>query len=185
MASPGSLAGGFPREVRGVAWKVFLARLRAFLAGPGYDADLADGIGPTTSICHAARAGWITTPRACRTIAQALRRVVEAAERPPGLNCLDAKVPVDAGAIRVCRDQLLALADTLATTERPPARGVAIARQLAFDGGSPLFLQAPDRRQDADRRLASTLDAAQSALEVSADFDSSTSTGREEYRDGS
>jgi hypothetical protein len=189
MASPGSLAGGLPREVRGNAWKAFLARRWAFLAGPRYDAELADGISPTTSVCHAARAGRITTPRACRMVAQALVRAVEAAELPPGPNCLTSRVPVDAGAIRVCRDQLLALADALATIKRPPARGVAIARQLALDGRSPLFLQAPDRRQGADRRLTSTLNAAQLALEVSADFDSlsasPTSTPREENRDGS
>jgi hypothetical protein len=171
MASPGSLAGGLPREVRGVAWRAFLARGCAFLAGPRYDAELADGIGPTTSIYHAARAGRITTPRECRRVAGALRRAVAAAERPRP-NWLDAKVPVDAGAVRVCRDRLLALADTLATVERPPARGVAIARQLVFDCGSPLFLQAPSRRKGADRRLASTLNAAQRALAVSADLDS-------------
>jgi hypothetical protein len=48
---------------------------------------------------------------------------------------------------------------------------VAIARQLALEGRSPLFLQPPDLRQGADRRLAYTLDAAQRALEVSGDFD--------------
>jgi hypothetical protein len=104
-------------------------------------------------------------------VAGALVRAVEAAELPPGRNCLTTRVPVDAGAIRVCRDQLLALADTLASVERPPARGVAIARQLVLDGRSPLFLQALDRRLGADRRLAYTVDAAQRALEVSGDFD--------------
>jgi hypothetical protein len=79
-------------------------------------------------------------------------------------------VPVDCGAVRVCKDAVLSLADTLGTIERPPARGVAIARQLVFDGSSPLFLQAPDRKGNA-QRLASTLYAAQRALEVAADFD--------------
>jgi hypothetical protein len=172
MASPGSLTGGLPRETRGTSLKAFLARLGAFLAGPRYDAELADGISPTRSICHAARAGRITSRPACHRVAQALNGAVEAAELPPRPNCLTTRVPVDAGAIRVCRDQLLALADALATIERPPARGVAIARQLVLDGRSPLFLQAPDRRQGADRRLASTVSAAQRALEVSPYFDS-------------
>jgi hypothetical protein len=80
-------------------------------------------------------------------------------------------VPVEADAIQACRDDVLALAETLATVERPSSYGVAIARQLAFDGRSPLYLQAPDRRQGAERRLAWTLNAAQRALDVSADFD--------------
>ena len=171
MASPGSLAGGLPRELRGVSRKAFLARLGAFLAGPRYDAELADGTSPTKSIYHAARAGRITRQRACRKVARALNGAVEAVERPPVPNRLDPKVPLDSLAVRVCKDEVLSLADTLVTIERPPARGVAIARQLVFDGCSPLFLQAPDGRKGNARRLASTLCAAQRALEVSADFD--------------
>jgi hypothetical protein len=170
MASPGSLAGGSPREVRGAPRSPFLGWLWALLAGPRFEAELAAGIRPTTSICHAAHGERITTPRACRRVADALRRAVDAAERPSPY-CLSSRVPIDAGAVRACRDQLLALADRLADVERPPARGVAIARQLVHDGCSPLFLQAPDRRKGADRRLACTLDAAQRALEVSGDFD--------------
>lgn len=170
MAFPGSLAGGLPRELHGTSRKAFLARLRAFLAGPRYDAGLADGISPTKSICHAARAGRITRRRDCRRVAWALGRAVEAAELPPGPNCLTSRVPVDSGAVRVCKDEVLSLADSLCAIERPPARGVAIARQLVFDGSSPLFLQAPDRKGNA-QRLASTLYAAQRALEVAADFD--------------
>jgi hypothetical protein len=104
-------------------------------------------------------------------VARALRSAIAAAERPPDPGRLDSKVPVDAGAVQACRDDVLALAETLATIERPPARGVAIARQLVFDGRSPLLLQAPPHREGADRRLACTLYAAQRALEVSADFD--------------
>lgn len=170
MASPGSLAGGPPREVRGAPQRPFLGWLWALLAGPRFEAELAEGIRPTTSICHAAYADRITTPRACRRVAGALLRAVDAAERRSPA-CLSSRVPIDRGAVRACRDQLLALADTLASVERPPVRGVAIARQLVHDGCSPLFLQAPDRRKGADRRLACTLDTAQRALEVSGDFD--------------
>jgi hypothetical protein len=170
-SSPGSLAGGLPRELRGVRRKALLARLWAILAGPWYDAELADGISPIKSIYHAARAGRITTPRARRRVAQALQGAVEAAERTSYPNRLDSKVPVDSGSVRGCKDELLSLAATLATVERPCARGVAIARQLVSDGRSPLFLQARDHREGADRRLASALYEAQRALEVSADFD--------------
>jgi hypothetical protein len=169
MASPGSLAGPLRSELQGVLRTPLLVRLRAFLAGPRLDAELADGISPTTSIVLGARADWITRRRACRTVAQGLRGAVKAAERPPDPFYLE--VPVDAGAVQACRDDLLALAQTLATIERPSAHGTAIARQLVFDGRSPLYLQAPDHRKGADRRLACTLHAAQRALDVSADFD--------------
>jgi hypothetical protein len=168
MASPGSLAGPF-RSRRAFTTSL-LVRLWAFLAGCALDAKLADGISPPTSIVLGARADWITTHRACCRVAQALRGAVERAERPPD-RCLQASVPIDAGAVQACRDDVLALADTLTTIERPPAHGVAIARQLAFDGRSPLFLQAPDRRGGAERRLACTVHAALHALEVSSDFD--------------
>src|SRR5262245_41623913 len=171
MASPDSLAGGFPRELRGTRRKAFLAQLGAFLAGPRYDAELADGIGPMKSIGHAARAGRITTRRARRRVGLALHRAVEAAERPQNSSCLTSKVPVDSSAVLACKEEVLSLADTLATIERPPARGVAMARQLVFDGRSPLFLQAPGHREGSERRLASSLYAAERALEVSADFD--------------
>ena len=171
MASP-ALAG-LSRPERQVLLRTrpsFLVRLWAFLAGPCLDAKLADGINPTTSVVLGARADWITTHSARRTVAQALRGAVEAAERPPDRG-LQGRVPVDAVAIQACRDDVLALADTLLTIERPSAYGVAIARQLAFDGRSPLFLQAADRRQGADRRLACTLDTARCALDVSNDFE--------------
>jgi hypothetical protein len=171
MASTGSLAVGLPRELRGLSRKAFLARLWAFLAGLRYDAELADGTSPTKSICHAARAGRSTRRRACRRVAQALNGAVEAAERQPDPNRLDPTVPVDSGAVRACKDEVLSLAESLCTIERPPARSVAIVRRLVFDGCSPLFLQEPDRQEGNARRLASTLDAAQRALEVSADFD--------------
>src|SRR5262245_35104074 len=170
MASRGSLAGGLPRELHESPHKPLLARLRAFLAGARYDAELADGISPTTSAGHAARADRISTRHACLRVAQALLRAVEAAEQPPEPGCLQSRVPVDPDAVQFCRSDLLALAEKLATIERPPARGVAIARQVAFDGRSPLFLQAPHHRKRADQRLASTVYAAQRALEVSTEF---------------
>jgi len=97
-------------------------------------------------------------------------------------------VRVEADAIQVRRDEVLALAEALTTIARPSAFGVAIARQLALDGGSPLFVQGPDRRHGAERRLACTLESAQRALRVSADFDHlstcPSSTERKESQDG-
>ena len=182
MASPGSPAAHLPSESRRSPRTSLLVRLCAFLGGPSLDPELAQGISPTASILLGARADWITRPRACQKVAQALRGAVEAAERLPDRR-RSTRVPLEADAIQACRDDALALAETLATVERPSSYGVAIARQLAFDGRSPLYLQAPDRRQGAELRLTWALNAAQRALDVSADFDclsASPSSTREE-----
>jgi hypothetical protein len=169
VVSRGSSRGRLSPELLGPPFRI-LTSLWAFFNGPRYDAAIADGINPATSIGLSTRASRITRRRACHRVAQALRGAVDAANQPSAPNPWDPRVPVDASAIQFCSDDVLALAETLATLHQPPARGVAIARQLAFDGRSPLFLQAAHYREGADRRLASTVDAAQRALEISADF---------------
>ena len=68
-----------------------------------------------------------------------------------------------------CQTEIRALAAHIATIERPRPQGVAIARELAFDGLSPLYLK-PNGGEDAATKLASTIQAAFKALEVSAEF---------------
>jgi hypothetical protein len=139
MASPGSLTGRLPPERHGAPGKRFLARLCALLAGPRYDAELADGISPTTSIGLGARAARITTvARAAGSRGRSGELWRRRNGRPdPGR--LDSKVPVDAVAVQTCKDDVLALAETLARIERPPARGVAIARQLVSTAAARSF----------------------------------------------
>ena len=129
MASPGSLAGALRFERRHTLRTSFLARVCAFLAGPSLDAALAAGVSPTASVLLGARADWITTPRACRIVAQALRGAVEAAKCPQN-GGLSSRVRVEADAIQVRRDEVLALAEALTTIARPSAFGVAIAHRL-------------------------------------------------------
>ena len=123
MASPGSLAGSLRFRLRRGLRASFLVGIWAFVAGPSLDAELADGASPTASILLRARADWITKPRACRMVAQTLIGAVEAAEQPPNRG-LSLRVPVDADAVQVCRNDVLALAEALATIERPSAHGV-------------------------------------------------------------
>jgi hypothetical protein len=72
-------------------------------------------------------------------------------------------------AIDRCHRELHALATSIATVDSLRVQGVAIAFQLAFDGGGPLFLQPGTR--DGYERLASVIESAQAALRVSAEFD--------------
>jgi hypothetical protein len=72
-------------------------------------------------------------------------------------------------AIDRCHRELRALATSIATLDSPRVQGVAIAFQLAFDGGGPLFLQPGTR--DGHECLANVIESAQAALRVSAEFD--------------
>jgi hypothetical protein len=142
-------------------------RLWTFLAGPTLDADLAAGVRPSSSPALSLRAHRITTPKARRRVAQALCFRIAAAKTPS--HRFSARVPVDQGAVLSCQTEIRALAAHVATIERPRPQGVAIARQLAFDGLSPLYWK-PNGGEDAATRLACTIQAAFIALDVSAEF---------------
>jgi hypothetical protein len=143
------------------------ARWLAHVHAPRLDADLADGVRPSASPAHQLRADHLHRARVRRRIAYALNRAAADASRP--VRHLTPQAPLSRMAIRCCREQLLALATSVATLENPRTQGLAIASQLAFDGRGPLFFQ-PERRGELDR-LANTIQAADAALRVSAHFD--------------
>jgi hypothetical protein len=85
-----------------------------------------------------------------RIVANGLENAVRRAHqpRPP----LTAEVPVDRVAVRACEDRLLALAAILRSERELPAPGIAEARRLLTDGGSPLYLDG-DRLPHALMRV--------------------------------
>jgi hypothetical protein len=105
--------------------------------------------------------------RVRRRIATALERAVAAADCPPPRR--SAQVPLNRKEIRRCARELRALAASVANLDDPRAQGLAMACQLAFDGGGPLF-QRPGRADGAGR-LSNTIRAVHAALGVSAAFD--------------
>lgn len=166
MTSHGAHAGRL-KVGRGRPRLLLVARLVALVRAPTLDQDLADGVRPSASLAHRLRADHLTQPRVRRNIAAALARAVADADRPVRRT---AQVPLSREAIRCCERELRGLADALLVErENPRAQGVAIAFRLAFDGGGALFLQ-PETRH-ARERLANTVQAALSALRVSAEFD--------------
>jgi hypothetical protein len=94
-----------------------------------------------------------TVRRPCRrrrVVAAGLESAVRRAHqlRPP----LTAEVPVDRAAVGACEDRLLAVAAVLRSESEVPAAGVAEARRLLTDGGSPLYLDG-DRLPHALMRV--------------------------------
>jgi hypothetical protein len=163
MAFPASLT----RRPEGRRGSLVVPRLLAFMQAPRLDAELGAGIRPSASLAHQVRAEHLRRKRVRRRVAGALDRAVEDAGRPvyPGT----AQAPLDREAICRCREEMRALATSVATLENPRTQGVAIAFQLAFDGCGPLFFR-PDS-PDGTARLANTVQAALSALRVSGDFE--------------
>jgi hypothetical protein len=143
------------------------ARLHAIVEGPRLDSELADGISPSASAAHLARADRITRPEVRRRIAAALNRAIEESFAPTRRHSPQA--PLSVNAIRACREQLITLARRIVTTENPRVQAVAIASQLAFDGRGALFFQP--KQEPTPDRLANTIRAALSALRVSGEFD--------------
>ena len=143
-----------------------MTRLSAFLHGPSLDSDLAAGIRPSATPAHLARADQITSSHARRRVRAALKRAVVAANGPRRKTV---HAPLNRPGIRACGDALSRLADSIVTANNPRVQAVAIARQLAFDGTGALFFQ-PNKTRSVSR-LRNTIQAAQSALTVSGDFD--------------
>jgi hypothetical protein len=81
------------------------------------------------------------------------------------------EAPLSREAILCCHRELRSLAASIATHENLRVRGLAIAFQLAFDGGGALYFQP--ETQDGVARLANTVRATHAALGVSAEFDES------------
>jgi hypothetical protein len=142
-------------------------RLLALIRAPRLDADLGAGVSPSTTYAHRLRADHLRRTEVRRRIATALERAAEDVKHPVRHGTPQA--PLDREAVHGCEREIRALANSVARAENPRTQGVALAFQLAFDGGSALFFH-PDASDGIDR-LANTVRSAQNALRVSADFD--------------
>jgi hypothetical protein len=101
------------------------------------DRALAEGADPSSSRRLARRAKQLCGRSVRCELATEIERMIEAAAEPP--RPLSAAVPLNRRAIEEARPLLLTLADDLRTDQPVKAHGVAIARQLLMDGGSPLY----------------------------------------------
>jgi hypothetical protein len=102
-----------------------------------------------------ARARQLVHPELRRILAAGLRAALVRADRRRGF---DPAVPVARSSVRMCSEELLALAARLDSDRPVDACGVARARLLLQDGMSPLY------RDASPLKLQSALDRALIAL---------------------
>lgn len=125
-----------------------LSRVRSFVRGCALDRALAAGVTPESSVVLAVHAQRIVRPRACRTLAATLRRLV--AGGVPGRSVPVSRVRVQGEAAR-----LEAVAARLELNGPIGARGVAALRVLLSEAAGPLYRTGTGT--DLDRQLARIL----------------------------
>jgi hypothetical protein len=145
--------GGCPVTVHASAWARFVVRVRS----SRLDTDLASGASPDDTLGLALRAQMLERDAMRRALARAAQRVMAAAilDRPD-------RLPVP-----ICRDQVLAsaaefneLIERLQMKGPVSAKGVAMARALLGDGGSPVY------RRDSGTDLRASVRDATAALSI-------------------
>jgi hypothetical protein len=115
-----------------------VARYRASLL----DAQLAEGVGPESSLWLALRARLLVRPSHAHRLSKALKWLVMTSEASPRV---PARAPVRRDAVRLARGELLTLADRLLEPGPLGVQGVARARVLLRDGAGPLYTASSGR----------------------------------------
>jgi hypothetical protein len=101
------------------------------------------------------RARRLTKARTRERLAVGLERTIADAEAPP--HWLSSAIPVHRVAVLSLRSELQAIAERLRAPEPVYAQGVALAKDLLSDSGSPLYQVRADLRA-AVGRIAAALD---------------------------
>jgi hypothetical protein len=129
-----------------------VARLAARVRSGSLNRALIAGTDPAGSPRLAARAAWLTSPRARASIADALESLLAAAQGPPRRRrMVPRRDPLLAHAAELRELAALLRADRLLY-----ARGIAILDQLVSDGTGPAYFGGDDdlERQLHDARAA-------------------------------
>lgn len=127
---------GNPRSLRASAppaWRRVEARLMSYRL----DVRLAKGEAPEDGVLLAVHAERIVQPAACLKLAEAIRRVLDAADgsRVPSRH----EAPVRVASVPAAADGLRRVMARVAGRGPVRARGVALLRLLLSDGTGPLF----------------------------------------------
>ena len=116
-------------------------RLRVLARRGRLDRQLAQGTDPETDPRLALRATQLARPALRAALARSLRTALRSIDSPVS-RLPSPHAPVAAASVRACAPELCDLARALTDIDAG-ARGVAIARVLLTDGGSPLYMDGP------------------------------------------
>lgn len=115
-----------------------MLRARTVARRSHLDAELAAGADPARDPALGLRARQLTGTVTRAAIATTIHHVLEDAERPAPTQ-LVSRPPLQREAILAARADLLAIADRLTGPAQVTARAAALAAQLVWDSGSPVY----------------------------------------------
>jgi hypothetical protein len=128
-------------------------RSRVFLRRGALGRRLAEGANPSSSPELERRSQQLLSANNRRALAQAIERVIDAAEERP--SPYSSAVPLRRAAILEQRPILLSLAAELRDTDQHVSvRGVALIERLLTDGGSPLYVETTEESLEGALRHA-------------------------------
>lgn len=141
-----------------------LLRARAFGRRSHLDAELAAGADPSRDPALALRAGQLTGAATRGAIASTIHHLLDAADEPPeAWGAIGPRPPLQRGALLACRADLLAIADRFAGKDPVTPRTAALAAQLVWDSGSPIYADTGLSLADCTRAVLSGLPLARAA----------------------
>jgi hypothetical protein len=146
IAHPAPHEGRGPRFLRGRVW----------LHRRALDAQLAQGVPPSSSPELEYRTEQLLLRRCRLSFAAGLNRILDAAEEPP--NSFTAAVHLRRAEILEARAELTGLADLLRFEDELQVRGLALLEQFLTSGDSPLFHPSPEESlEHTVRRIRAAL----------------------------
>jgi hypothetical protein len=117
-----------------------MLRMRALGKRTHLDAELAAGADPSRDPTLELRARQLTGAPTRGAIATTIHHLVDAADEPAEASgARGPRPPLQRDAILASREGLLAIADRLAGSGPVTARTAALAAQLVWDAGSPVY----------------------------------------------
>jgi hypothetical protein len=121
-----------------------LLRLRVLVRRGGLDRLIAAGADTTSDPRLRLRVSQLARPAMRATVARSLLNALQSVDDPRS-RFLSPHIPVAAASVRACSPELRELVRALTDVDARP-RGVAIARILHADGGSPLYVDGRAHR---------------------------------------
>jgi hypothetical protein len=133
-----------------------MLRARAVGRRSHLDAELAAGADPARDPALGLRAGQLTGAATRAAIATTIHHLLEEAERPPATR-LGVRPPLQREAILAARADLLAIAERLTGSAPVTPRCAALAAQLVWDAGRPVYADTGLSLADCTRAVLTGL----------------------------